>query len=261
MIKQYFKIAIRNLLKQKGLAIINIMGLSIGIACFSLFLLYAVNELNFDRFHAKGDQIYRVYRATEAMGDEKAESDVYLPMPLGPALEQDIPDVASFVRMSEGWRPDFVKADDKIGRLEVSFADPNFFQFFSFELARGNAATVLKELRSIVLTEESARQLYGNKDAMGKIIEIKLEDKFEPFVITGIAKNPPANSSIQFKALGNYQFLPNTSQGKRSNNNWNRSSYPTYVQLKEGSTLFADNKRLTSIRKKYYPKARDRSHQ
>ena len=253
MIRQYFKIAIRNLLKQKGLALINILGLSIGIACFSLFLLYAVNELSFDRFHSKGDKIYRVYRATETMGSEKAEADVYLPMPLGPAFKQDIPDVESFVRMSEGWRPDFVKADDKIGRLEVSFADPNFFQFFSFELAKGNAATVLKELRSIVLTEESARQLFGNKDAMGKIIEIKLDDTFEPFVITGIAKNPPANSSIQFKALGNYLFLPTTSQGKRSNNNWNRSSYPTYVQLKEGSTLFADNKRLTSIRKKYYP--------
>jgi len=253
MIKQYFKIAIRNLVKQKGLALINVLGLSIGIACFSLFLLYAVNELNFDRFHEKGDQIYRVYRATEAMGDEKAEADVYLPMPLGPALVQDIPDVASFVRMSEGWRPDFVKVDGKIGRLEVSFADPNFFQFFSFELTKGNAATALKELRNIVLTEESARQLFGNKDAMGKIIEIKLEDEFEPFVISGIAKSPPANSSIQFKALGNYLFLPNTSQGKRSNNNWNRSSYPTYVQLKEGSTLFADNKRLTSIRKKYYP--------
>ena len=253
MIKQYFKIAIRNLVKQKGLALINVLGLSIGIACFSLFLLYAVNELNFDRFHEKGDQIYRVYRATEAMGDEKAEADVYLPMPLGPALVQDIPDVASFVRMSEGWRPDFVKVDGKIGRLEVSFADPNFFQFFSFELTKGNAATALKELRSVVLTEESARQLFGNKDAMGKIIEIKLEDEFEPFVISGIAKSPPANSSIQFKALGNYLFLPNTSQGKRSNNNWNRSSYPTYVQLKEGSTLFADNKRLTSIRKKYYP--------
>jgi len=253
MIKQYFKIAIRNLVKQKGLALINVLGLSIGIACFSLFLLYAVNELNFDRFHEKGDQIYRVYRATEAMGDEKAEADVYLPMPLGPALVQDIPDVASSVRMSEGWRPDFVKVDGKIGRLEVSFADPNFFQFFSFELTRGNAATALKELRSIVLTEESARQLFGSKDAMGKIIEIKLEDKFEPFVVSGIAKSPPANSSIQFKALGNYLFLPNTSQGKRSNNNWNRSSYPTYVQLKEGSTLFADNKRLTSIRKKYYP--------
>ena len=254
MLKQYFKIAIRNLQKQKGLAMINIFGLSIGIACFSLFLLYAVNELGFDRFHRNGDNIYRVYRATEAMGEDKAQADVYLPMPLGPAFQQDIADVKAFVRMYDAWRPDFVKVDGEIGGLPVSFADPNFFQFFSFPLVKGNPATAMQELRSLVLTEASAQQLFGNKDPMGKRVEIKLEDKFEPFVVTGIAKNPPANSSIQFKALANYLFLPNTNQGKRSNNNWNRSSYPTFVELKEGSTLSNDTKRLSSIRKKYYPK-------
>src|SRR6476659_4560922 len=134
MIKQYFKIAIRNLLKQKGLALINVMGLSIGIACFSLFLLYAVNEFSFDRFHKHGDHIYRVYRATEAMGEQQAEADVYLPMPLGSAFKQDLPDVEEYVRMMEAWRPDFIKADGKISNLEVSFADPNFFTMFSFPL-------------------------------------------------------------------------------------------------------------------------------
>ena len=253
MLKQYFKIAIRNLVKQKGLATINILGLSIGIACFSLFLLYAVNEFNFDRFHKNVDNIYRVYRATEAMGEDKAEADVYLPMPLGPAWKKDIPDIVDYVRMSEGWRPDFIKTGDNISSLEISFADPNFFTFFSFPLVKGNPEVVLKDPRSMVLTEETAQRLFGNKDAVGKTIEIKLDDKFEPFVITGIARNPPANSTIRFKAMGNYLFLPNTSQGKRSDNNWHRSSYPTYVQLKEGSTLFKDKKRLSVIRKKYYP--------
>ena len=253
MLKQYFKIALRNLLKQKGLATINILGLSIGIACFSLFLLYAVNEFNYDRFHKNGDHIYRVYRATEAMGDEKAEADVYLPMPLGPAFKQDIPDVVDYVRLSEGWRPNFIKIDDQISKLQVSFADPNFFTMFSFPLVKGNPSSVLRDLKSMVITEETAERLFGKKDALGKIIQVKLEDEFLPFVVTGIAKNPPANSSITFTAMGNYQFLPSTSSGKRSDNNWHRSSYPTYVQLREGSTLFSDTKRLSSIRKKYYP--------
>ena len=85
--------------------------------------------------------------ATEAMADQTAEADVYMPMPLGPAMKNDIADVVDFVRLSEGWREDFIKVDNRIDRLEVSFADPNFFSMFSFHLKRGNAATVLKDLK------------------------------------------------------------------------------------------------------------------
>jgi putative ABC transport system permease protein len=96
MIKHYFKIAFRNLAKQKVLTGINIFGLSIGLACFILFLLYAVNEFTFDRFHKNVDNVFRVYRWTEAMGEEKASGDISTPMPLGPALKQDVPGVKDF---------------------------------------------------------------------------------------------------------------------------------------------------------------------
>src|SRR5262250_3152642 len=98
MIKHYFKIAMRNLGRQKVLSFINIIGLSLGLACFSLFLLYAVNEFSFDRFHTNAGNIYRVYRWTEAMNGQDAEGDVYMPAPLGPALKSDIPDVINYVR-------------------------------------------------------------------------------------------------------------------------------------------------------------------
>src|SRR6185295_13516603 len=98
MIKHYFKIAFRNLRQRKGLAFINIIGLSVGLACFSLFLLYAVNEFSFDRFHKNAKNIYRVYRWTEAMQGEQAIGDVYLPMPLAPAMKEDLPDVQNYVR-------------------------------------------------------------------------------------------------------------------------------------------------------------------
>ena len=87
MLYNFIKIAIRNLLKQRGLALINIFGLSIGLACFSLFLLYSVNEFSFDRFHSNADDIYRVYRWTQPMNGDEAEGDTYLPMPLAPALK------------------------------------------------------------------------------------------------------------------------------------------------------------------------------
>src|ERR1700740_2028221 len=99
MIKNYLKIAIRNLTKQKGLSFINVFGLSVGLACFTLFLLYAVNEFSFDRFHTNGDSIYRVYLQQDAIHGMEARTATYHPIPLGPAIKQDIPGVKSYVRM------------------------------------------------------------------------------------------------------------------------------------------------------------------
>src|SRR6185295_3074690 len=120
MIKHYFKIAIRNLGRQKVLSFINIMGLSIGLACFSLFLLYAVNEFNFDRFHKNADNIYRVYRWTDAMNGREAEGDLYMPSPLGPALKQDLPDIENYARVQSAGGESFIKADDKVTRISAS---------------------------------------------------------------------------------------------------------------------------------------------
>src|SRR5450432_4022622 len=98
MIKNYLKVAWRNLANQKGLTFINVAGLSVGIACFILFLLYAVNELSFDRFHRNGKNIYRVYETTRAM-DGNSGNAVQTAMPLGPAMKKDFPDVVSYVRI------------------------------------------------------------------------------------------------------------------------------------------------------------------
>src|SRR6185436_8680127 len=99
----------------------------------------AVNEFSFDRFHKNANNIYRVYRWTEAMEGEPARADIYLPMPLGPALKQDISDVENFVRIQEPWGESYIKYGNKIDRLKVSFADPQFFSMFSFRLRSGDA--------------------------------------------------------------------------------------------------------------------------
>src|SRR5689334_12819419 len=101
MFRNYFKIATRNLAKQKTLAFINVFGLSVGIACFSLFMLYAVNELSFDRFNKNANNIYRVCLWHEAKAGEEAQGSSYQPMPLGPALKQDLPGVENYVRIRE----------------------------------------------------------------------------------------------------------------------------------------------------------------
>ena len=253
MVKHYFKIALRNLSRQKGLAFINILGLSVGLACFSLFLLYAVNEFSFDRFHKEAKNIYRVYRWTEAMQGDPASGDVHLPMPLAPAMKDELPDVQNYVRIQEAWGDSYVKIGSKIDRIRVSFADPQIFSLFSFKLLSGEPSTALKGAHNIVLTEKMAKQLFGNTNPVGQTIQIKKEEVFEPFIVSGVVQNPPSNSSIQFQALGNFDYIATTNSGKRSVNNWQRSAYITYVQLKEGSKLATNRDALIPFRKKYYP--------
>lgn len=253
MLKHYFKIAVRNLGRQKILSFINISGLSIGLACFSLFLLYAVNEFSFDRFHSNADNIYRVYRWTDAMEGREAAGDVYMPSPLGPAMKADLPDVSNYVRFRDGWGESFIKIDGGVKRMRVSYTDPSVFSVFNFPLKYGTPQGALKELQSIVLTTSKAKELFGTDNVVGRTIEIKIEETFVPFTVTAVAENIPANSSIQFHLLGNFNFMETTKSGKRGVNNWNRSSYITYVQLNEGSGLVNDVQKLGAFRHKYYP--------
>jgi putative ABC transport system permease protein len=253
MIKHYFKVSIRNLTKQKVLTFINIFGLSVGLACFTLFLLYSVNEFSFDRFHKNANNIYRMYRWTEAMQGENARGSSYMPIPLGPALKQDFPEVKNFVRMKDAFSEDFVRAGNNVSRIKVSFADPEFFSVFSFKVLYGNAVDPLRDINSVVLTKEKAIQLFGEANVVGKTIEIKEAEKFDPFIITAVTENIPANSTIQYDILANFNYFTNTPGGKSGVNNWHRSGFQTYVELREGSKLQNESEQLRKFRSKYYP--------
>src|SRR5580765_5126884 len=121
MLLHYLKIAVRNLAKQKGLALINILGLSVGLACFILFLLYTVNEFTFDSFHVNKENIFRVYRWSEASGLEAANGSPYMPIPLGPAMKEEFPDVLQYVRFKEAWGDDFTKANNSVVPIPVTY--------------------------------------------------------------------------------------------------------------------------------------------
>jgi putative ABC transport system permease protein len=250
MVKHYLKIAFRNLARQKWLTAINIAGLSIGLACFTLFMLYAVNEFNFDRFHANKENIYRVYRLSESTQEAKVNQSV----PLGPAMKQDIPDVENYVRIQEAQNETYVKVNNTVTHVRLSFADQQIFSVFSFKLVAGDRKTALKGLHDIVLTRKTAKKIFGHVDVIGEIIQAKVEDEFIPFTVSSIVEDIPSNSTIQIEALGSYDFLATTKNGKRLVDNWRRQSVClTYVQLKPGSTLASDFKTLTALRKKYYP--------
>ncbi len=253
MIKHYFKIAFRNVKKQKGLSFINVFGLSVGLACFALFLLYAVNEFGFDRFHKKAGDIYRMYRWAEPMKGEDARGTSYTPIPLGPAMKQDFPEVESFVRIKDSWDEKFVRTDNKISRSKVTAADPSFFSVFSFKTIYGDAVTALKDPHHIVLTKDKAKQLFGEANAVGKTVEIKMEDDFESFIVSGIADDPPSNSTIQFDIIYSFEYYLTTESGKSGMNRWTRSGYQVYVQLRPGSKLANGSEVLRKFRSKYHP--------
>jgi putative ABC transport system permease protein len=257
MFKSYFRIAFRNLASQKVLSFISLFGLSVGIACFSLFVLYAVNEFSYDGFHKDAANIYRVYRWDEtAQGTSffDTKGSWFTPMPLAPAMKREFQDVENYVRYIQQYEF-FMKAGDEGRRENIAWADPSFFSVFSFRLRSGNPATALKNLNSIVLTVDAAKRIFGKTDVIGQTLQVKVEDRFEPFVVTAVAENPPANTSLPFNILCNYEFYATTTYGRNSVDDWyGARPYLTFLQLKPGSRLPANPSLLAAFRTKYYPR-------
>jgi len=172
MFNNFFKIAWRSLLKDKTTAMINIIGLALGMSAFLLIINYVRFELSFDRFLAHNERIYRV----ESMffkGDLKTDhwgssSNGYVP-----AMKSVFPEIEAYTRYNWHNSDRTVRYGDiKFREQDVCFADSNFFQFFNFPLLKGNPATVLREANTIALSEKAARKYFGEKDPVGEIMTI-----------------------------------------------------------------------------------------
>lgn len=169
MFKNYFLITLRNLFKQKGLTVTNVLGLSIGMASALLFMLYAVNEFSFDRFHQHNGRLYQMVNWMQPFGGRTEEAvHNYMPYPVGPALTAEMSGVESTVRMRSGWDESYVRSNGIVQNAKISFADSNFFEVFSFPLLYGNKHVVLDQPHHLVLTEETAIRLFGEKIQLEK---------------------------------------------------------------------------------------------
>ena len=179
--------------------------------------------------------------------------NLFTPMPLGPAMKQDLPEVVDYTRFVQSFET-FLRQGEVAKREFIAFADPSFFRMFSFRLKEGNPASALSDLNSLVVTEETAKRLFGIEDAMGKTIQVQvLGNAFEPFTITGVAEDIPANSSISFNMLASFQAIQTTTEGKEDIGNWERNSFQTFVQLRPGSKLAYNQQLLTAFKSKYVP--------
>ncbi|HEY4877425.1 MAG TPA: ABC transporter permease, partial [Puia sp.] len=194
MFKNYFKTAWRNLVKNKIFSFINILGLTIGIMVCMMIYLFIMNEFSFDRFHKNNDSIYRVMRGFES--DGKSGRVAYLSGLHAPALMNDFKgQIIKAVRVGENDNLFTVGTKSFHEKKELD-VDTGFFSLFSFPLIKGTPTTVLNNLNSVVLTETTAKKYFGSvNDAMGKII---MMNKETPLKVTGIAKDVPANSHLQF---------------------------------------------------------------
>ncbi len=202
MIRNYIKIAIRNISRQKFYAIINITGLTIGLATSLLIVLYIIDEFSFDKFHADIDNMYRV--DLKAQLSEQYMEIAYTSAPVASAFVEEIPEINEACRIAFKHDINVSYEDDSYTEKKVLLADSNFFDFFSFKLLYGDINQVLKQPNSIVLTEKSAIKLFGfpgktNTPPLGKIIKYGNEER--ACVITGIAEDPPHNSHFQFNMI------------------------------------------------------------
>ena len=169
MLKNYIKIAFRNLIRHKGYTFINIFGLATGIICCLLILVYVQDELSYDKYHEKAEQIYRIVNAGVIRGNQ-----IEIPLvsgPWGPAMVEEFPEVLKAVRIKP---PDsrwvIAHGEKKFPEKGLYFADPTFFEVFDVEMVVGDPETALDAPYSMVITEEMAEKYFGEEDPIGKII-------------------------------------------------------------------------------------------
>ncbi len=232
MFRNYLTTALRNLLRSPLYTLINIFGLSIGITCSLLILIFIKHEFSFDRFHQKKDQLYRI--VFEFVTPDGATITPQMTAPVGPEMVEAFPEVVSSTRFS--YREDgYISYQNKAYREEgLFYADSSLFSMFSFDLIAGDPNTALATPYSVILGEETARRIFGDKDPLGETIRWNNRDDL---MITGVVKAPPANSHLQFSSLISFS---SRYQDKRYYMDWNGGmTYYHYLELVPGADVEA----------------------
>jgi len=247
MLRNYFKIAFRNLVKNKVYSFINVSGLAVGMACCMAIALYVFDEFSYDRFHVNAPNLYRVVEKQNQAGTWYNVAST--PGPLAPALKADFAEIQNYCRIAQHFgilKRDSIIIED-IGILGV---DHSFFTLFNFPLLRGNTQKALLSPNEIIISESMAERYFGNnwrqsKDILGKVFEF---DK-RSFVLAGVAQNPPHNSHIQFDVLLSYVYTERNAQDYK----WDNDNYYSYFLLQPNANIAAMNAKMKGYMAKYRP--------
>lgn len=221
MFKNYLKIALRNLRKNKLYSSVNIIGLTIGLVGCLLIGIYVWNELTYDRFHKNADRIARIIMETRSSGS--ANQIALTGTKVGPEFKRSFPQVETYVRTMK-YPLSLANGEKAFDEKNVLYADADFFSMFSFPLLRGNAATVLDGPQKIVLTEKVAKRYFGNDDPIGKVLRINGGTK--EYEVTGLVADAPLNSQIQYDIIISF-----ASTNAFKTEKWSEANYVTYLLL------------------------------
>jgi putative ABC transport system permease protein len=235
MIKNYLKIAFRNLTRQKGYSFINITGLAIGMACAVLILLWVQDELSYDGFHENKDNIFRV--ATLFNNEGNTFYGAQTPAPVALFLKNNFPEIQKSTTVCSSWLTGNSRNIIQIG--EKSFytdglilTDPSFFDIFSFPFMRGDKNAALENPNSVILTHSIAEKYFGSEDPINKTIQVD----GNPVIVTGVIADVPQNSHLQFDVLLPLTYVRNTNRGFFLTK-WDSYGFATYVTLQDGAAL------------------------
>ena len=249
MLKNYFKIALRHLRKSRTYSFINITGLSAGLAVSILLLLWVNDELSYDRFNVHASNLYRL---SPKFGDATIWDNT--PAPIAVYAKKEVPEVENACRVTENWGVSvFEYKDKRMTESHNCLVDPSFFSLFTYPLIKGSSQHPFTDAHSIVLSETTAKTFFGDEDPMGKVL--KGDDK-KIYQVTGVMKDMPENSSIQFNILFNFQILEteNDTTGYYKSlpidANWGQYNYATYVLLKPGADPVAAGQKMGAIHRR-----------
>jgi len=240
MLKNYIKIAFRNILKKRVFSFINVLGLSIGLAACLMIITFVLHELSFDKFHTKGERIHRIHFTYQAEGGLTEVAKV--PFPIKPILLERYPEVEDVARFfnnnASNSYPILQYGENKFSEEKFFFADPNIFEVFDFKLKSGNPETALANHESVVITQRVATKYFGNEDPLGKTIRYQNNTDL---TVTGVLEANPTSSHLTFDFIApiNLQrFLWMNGPGNNGydfEQDWNWAGAWVYVLLKEGT--------------------------
>ncbi len=236
MLWNFAKVCIRNLRRQKIFSFINILGLTVGLTAVLLIALNIEFEHSYNSFNKNASRIYRIGTVFEREGKVVYKGSQFVAA-LGPAMMTDFPEVKSEVRLRTPVK-EYVNYDNKSIPVEnIIYADSNMFSMFSFPLLEGNKSKSLIEPHSIVLTKSTAERIFGNGEAMGKVVTVK----DVPYLVTGVSEDPPANSDIQFEAVISFSSMYGVPMYGMPNSDhflgwYGGNQFITYVELRKNAS-------------------------
>jgi putative ABC transport system permease protein len=240
MIKHYFKTALRNLGKSKAFSFINILGLTVGLTCCILMVLYIRHELSYDDFQKNGDRMARVIMEYSEGGSVMKGN--FTSTKVAPAFKRNFPEIEQAVRMYEGTR--VIRYQDKLfDEKSFMYADSTFFDMFSFQLLKGNPQYALSGPNVVLFTQSAAKKYFGNDDPIGKIIKVGSNET--PYQVTGVIEDCPSNSQIKYDFLASFSSLGVTQEDTY----WD-ANYTTYLLLKDKSSIASLQAKIPGFMKK-----------